>query len=91
MKSDTPGFYAEAKLQYNATDIGTVQTNNTTTYITKSEDIPITLLSGDTLNLWGYNMSGEGIYVRNFGLYYDDGPNVLVAVDTVNGDQGIYY
>jgi hypothetical protein len=72
------GPSAYAQIYKNATPVGTLQSNGTTSYVTKSEDLDIDWAPGDVCGLYGYNNGGT-CYVRNFYIQYDDAPVVEVA------------
>jgi hypothetical protein len=71
------------KIYKNGVAIGTEQTNGTTDYVTKSEDLTDTWLPGDTIELYGKTFTeGEHCYVKDFRLYYDDNPVIAVTAAT---------
>jgi hypothetical protein len=72
----------KAIIYRNGVPLGTEQSNGTTSYVTKSEDITQTWNPGDTCELWACMDTGNGVNevgVRNFRICYDDAPIVMVA------------
>ncbi|HWR26592.1 MAG TPA: hypothetical protein VN316_01815 [candidate division Zixibacteria bacterium] len=61
---------AFGQLKKNGVNIGTEYITNSGVYVTRSEDISITLNTTDTLELWAHTAGGNGAYVRNFRLKY---------------------
>jgi len=59
-----------AKLYKNGVAVGTDQSMSGQGWVTKSEDLTITLADNDTLELWGYVNSGYNCLVQNFRVYY---------------------
>jgi hypothetical protein len=73
---------AYGKIYHNGVALGTEQSNATTSYVTKSEDITHNFNPGDTIELWlKYGGAGSGYaWCQNFRLAYDDGSTIAVAV-----------
>jgi hypothetical protein len=72
---------AYGRVYRNGVELGTEQTNATTNYVTKSEDITRTWNPGDLCQLYlHYGGAGTGTaWCQNFRLAYDDSPTVTVS------------
>jgi hypothetical protein len=72
---------AYGRVYKNGVALGTEQTNATTDYVTKSEDITQTWNPGDLCQLYlHYGGAGTGTaWCQNFRLAYDDSPTVTVS------------
>lgn len=70
-KTDNPPQIAYGKIYINDVATSYENTNNTSTYQTRSNDVQIR--AGDKVQLY-FNMGGGGTcYIRNFRIYYDKG------------------
>lgn len=80
LKSEQADHMAYGQIYKNDVAFGTLQTNNTITYVTKTQDLFFS--AGDSVQLYAYNVtSNKRAYVRNFRLYFDK-----ISVSTVITD-----
>jgi len=64
---------ARARIYKNGVGIGTIQTNTTTTYVTKSEDFTLNGVADDLIQIYGCKISGDSAacQVRYMRFYYN--------------------
>jgi len=75
------GSTAFGRIYRNGVALGTEQSNNTSGYVYKSEDITQTWDPGDTCELWiktNDELEQDEAYVKNFILYYDNDDFITV-------------
>ncbi len=65
-----------AQIYRNGVALGSVQSETTYSYVTKSQDITQEWGAGDTCELW-CNGAFSRAFARNFRIAYDDAPNVV--------------
>lgn len=68
---DGAGFAVYGRIYKNGSPIGTEQTTQSGTYVTKSEDFTVALVADDLLQIYSKSAnSGNYALIRNFRLYY---------------------
>lgn len=65
------------KIYKNGVAIGTEQTITVTSYTTFSEDLALTLVANDLLQVYCKGVGGDTVYVQNLRFYYSNRVNVL--------------
>ena len=73
---------AYGKLYKNGVACGTEQSVSGPIAVTKSEDLTDTFSINDTLEVWGYVITGIACRISNFRLYYDNAD--IITVSTTN-------
>ena len=72
IKTENAGTVASGQIYKNGAAVGTLRTNNTTSYVTKSQDIK-EWDGGDTIELWTKTSSiSLNCYIKNFRIYGDE-------------------
>jgi hypothetical protein len=97
LKSSSPVVYG--RIYKNGVAIGTEQSTSSSSYVTFTEDLALTLVPDDLLQIYVKHDGSGTVYVSNFRFYYDNrlnkiGGNTLVtdvfitkaAISTTNQD-----
>jgi hypothetical protein len=79
LKSNSGTYSVCAKLRKNCVDIGTEQSTASSSYNVKCQDLTLSFVVGDTLELWLQGNIDSDAYACNFALYYDDNPETCAC------------
>lgn len=61
-------------------DIGAEQSDSSTVYVTKTQDIDVGVLTpGDTIEMWVHRTGGASMGMKNFRIYYDNAPDTVMV------------
>lgn len=72
----------------NGVVIGSTQTSAGAGYVTKSEDLTLSAVAGDKIQLYGWDNNTFPGYLRNFRVYYNDGAS-LTATGIETGEHEV--
>lgn len=82
IKSGGGGGYG--RVYKNDVAIGTEQSTSSTSYVTKSENITLSAMVGDKIQLYVHSGGGYQAYIQNFRIYYSQ---VAVSVAGISMDE----
>lgn len=76
---------AYAEVRKNGVLIGAEQSNNTSSYVLKSQDIDIGVVeAGETIELWGKNDGNGTAHLKEFRILYDNDFDPFIVCNSSN-------